>query len=187
MLGLSFKPDTDDLRDAPALEIIAGLKRRGVKVRAFDPVAMPRRAGAGRRCATSRFAKDAYDCARGADALVIVTEWNEFRNLDLARLKRLMRRPVLCDLRNIYDPAEVEAAGFRHIGVGRGSAAAPVPVAPGQAPAAEEDVMIAGVKVKPLKVIPDERGYAHGDDARRRPVLPEVRPGLPARWSTRAW
>ena len=64
--------------------------------------------------------KNAYDCARGADAVAIVTEWNEFRNLNLARLKRLLRRPVLCDLRNIYVPAEVEAAGFRHIGVGRG-------------------------------------------------------------------
>jgi UDPglucose 6-dehydrogenase len=124
MLGLAFKPDTDDLRAAPSLEIIAGLKRRGVKVRAFDPVAMPRaRALPGLRHVV--FARDAYDCARGADALVIVTEWNEFRNLGLVRLKRLLRRPVLCDLRNVYAPAEVEAAGFRHIGVGRGSAGAP--------------------------------------------------------------
>jgi UDPglucose 6-dehydrogenase len=127
MLGLSFKPDTDDLRAAPALEIIAGLKRRGVKVRAFDPVAMSRARGLrGMRDVT--FTKDAYDCARGADALVIVTEWNEFRNLGLARLKRLLRRPVLCDLRNVYTPAEVEAAGFRHIGVGRGDAGTSVPL-----------------------------------------------------------
>jgi UDPglucose 6-dehydrogenase len=121
LLGLSFKPDTDDLREAPALAIIAGLKRRGVGVRVFDPVAMPRaRALPGARGVT--FAKDAYDCVRGADAAVIVTEWNEFRNLNLARLKRLLRRPVLCDLRNVYVPAEAEAAGFRYAGVGRGSA-----------------------------------------------------------------
>ncbi len=125
MLGLSFKPDPDDLRAAPSLEIIAGLRRRGVKVRAFDPVAMPR-ARALPALRDVVFTKDAYDCARGADALVIVTEWNEFRNLGLARLKRLMRRPVLCDLRNVYAPAEVEAAGFRHIGVGRGHAGAPL-------------------------------------------------------------
>jgi UDPglucose 6-dehydrogenase len=125
MLGLSFKPDTDDLRAAPALEIIAGLKRRGVRVRAYDPIAMTRaRALPGMRDVT--FAKDAYDCARGADALVIVTEWNEFRNLGFARLKRLLRRPVLCDLRNVYAPAEVEAAGFRHIGVGRGNTGTPI-------------------------------------------------------------
>lgn len=125
MLGLSFKPDTDDLRAAPSLEIIAGLRRRGVKVRTYDPVAMPRaRVLPGMRDVT--FTKDAYDCARGADALVIVTEWNEFRNLEMARLKRLLRRPVLCDLRNVYAPAEVEAAGFRYIGVGRGNTAAPV-------------------------------------------------------------
>jgi UDPglucose 6-dehydrogenase len=126
ILGLSFKPNTDDLREAPALAIIAGLRRRGVAVRAFDPVAM---AGARRHpgCRGVEFAEDAYAAARGADALAIVTEWNEFRNLSLARLRRLMRRPVLCDLRLIYDPEEVEAAGMRYVGVGRGrpSAAAP--------------------------------------------------------------
>jgi UDPglucose 6-dehydrogenase len=129
VLGLSFKPNTDDLRESPALAILAGLKRRGVKVRVFDPVAM---SGA-RVLPEARgvtFAKDAYDCARGADAVAIVTEWNEFRNLNLARLKRLMRRPVLFDLRNIYVPAEVEAAGIRHVGVGRGRAAAPGAVRP---------------------------------------------------------
>jgi UDPglucose 6-dehydrogenase len=123
VLGLSFKPNTDDLREAPALAIIAGLKRRGVKVRAYDPVAMPS-ARTLPEMKNVTLAKDAYDCARGADAVAIVTEWNEFRNLNLARLKRLLRRPVLCDLRNIYVPAEVEAAGFRHVGVGRGRAAA---------------------------------------------------------------
>jgi UDPglucose 6-dehydrogenase len=119
VLGLAFKPNTDDLREAPALEIIAGLRRRGAKVRAYDPVCMPKAAGLPELKGVT-FAKDPYDCARGADAVVIVTEWNEFRNLDLARLKRRLRRPVLCDLRNIYEPEEVEAAGFRHVGVGRG-------------------------------------------------------------------
>ena len=111
------------------LGIIAGLKRRGVKVRAYDPVAMPGAAVLPEMKGVT-LTKDAYDCARGADAVAIVTEWNEFRNLNLARLKRLLRRPVLCDLRNIYVPAEVEAAGFRHIGVGRGQAAAPGTVRP---------------------------------------------------------
>ena len=124
VLGLSFKPNTDDLREAPALAILAGLKRRGVKVRVYDPVAMPAARALPETKGVS-FAKDAYDCARGADGVAIVTEWNEFRNLNLARLKRLLRRPVLFDLRNIYVPAEVEAAGIRHVGVGRGRAAAP--------------------------------------------------------------
>jgi UDPglucose 6-dehydrogenase len=120
VLGLAFKPNTDDLRAAPALAIIAALKRRGVRVRAFDPVAMP---GARQFLRGVTFATDAYDCARGADALAIVTEWNEFRDMNFTRLKRLMRRPVLCDLRNIYEPAAVEAQGWIHVGVGRGRTA----------------------------------------------------------------
>jgi UDPglucose 6-dehydrogenase len=123
VLGLSFKPNTDDLREAPPLHIIAGLKRRGVKVVAFDPVSMtkaqhlPEMKGV-------ELAADAYDAARGTHAVAVVTEWNEFRGMDLARLKRVMKKPVLCDLRNIYDPAEVLGAGFVHVGVGRG---VPVP------------------------------------------------------------
>jgi UDPglucose 6-dehydrogenase len=119
VLGLSFKPNTDDLRAAPALTIIAGLKKRGFKVRVFDPVAMEN----AESLAVMKdvvMAADAYDCARGVHALAIVTEWNEFRGMDLRRLKRLMKQPVLCDLRNIYDPAEVERAGITHLGVGRG-------------------------------------------------------------------
>jgi UDPglucose 6-dehydrogenase len=123
VLGLAFKPNTDDLRAAPALTIIAGLKRRGIKVRAFDPIAMPY-ATKLRELRGVEFADDAYDAARGAHAVAIITEWNEFRNLDLAKLKRLMRPPgVLCDLRNIYDPEDVAAAGVRHVGVGRGQMA----------------------------------------------------------------
>ena len=126
VLGLSFKPNTDDLREAPSLNIIAGLMRRGVKVTVFDPAAMPR----ARELPALRgaeFAADAYGVARGADALAIVTEWNEFRNLDLKRLARVMRKPVLCDLRNIYGPEECEAAGLRHVGVGRGRCLARAP------------------------------------------------------------
>ncbi|MBI1797664.1 MAG: UDP-glucose/GDP-mannose dehydrogenase family protein [Candidatus Eisenbacteria bacterium] len=119
VLGLAFKPNTDDLREAPALTIIAGLKRRGIRVRAFDPVAMEGAAGIPALKGVE-FAADAYDAARDAHALAIVTEWNEFRNLDLARLKRVMKRPVLCDLRNIYDPDDVTRAGMTHVGVGRG-------------------------------------------------------------------
>jgi UDPglucose 6-dehydrogenase len=126
VLGLAFKPNTDDLRAAPALTIIQGLKRRGVTVAAFDPVAMAGAKGLP-ELRNVTLTADAYECARGADALVIVTEWNEFRGLNLARLKRLMRRPVLCDLRNIYDPAAVESAGLTHIGVGRGRADSPKP------------------------------------------------------------
>jgi UDPglucose 6-dehydrogenase len=120
VLGLTFKPNTDDLREAPALRIIPGLRRRGVKIVAFDPVGMPK-ARTLPELRGVEFAADAYAAASGADGLAIVTEWNEFRNLNLKRLKKLMRRPVLCDLRNIYDPAEVEAAGMRYVGVGRGS------------------------------------------------------------------
>jgi UDPglucose 6-dehydrogenase len=119
ILGLSFKPNTDDLRAAPALTIIAGLKRRGIKVQAFDPVSM---SGAAKlpELKGVELKDDAYETARGVDALAIVTEWNEFRNLNLAKLRRLMRKPVLCDLRNLYDPDEVKAAGLVHVGVGRG-------------------------------------------------------------------
>jgi UDPglucose 6-dehydrogenase len=120
VLGLAFKPNTDDLRAAPALTIIAGLKRRGIQVSAFDPVAMSKADGL-RELKGVRLAKDPYEAARGADAIAIVTEWNEFRDMNLRRLKRLMRKPVLCDLRNIYDPDEVEAAGMKHVGVGRGA------------------------------------------------------------------
>jgi UDPglucose 6-dehydrogenase len=126
ILGLAFKPNTDDLREAPALKIIAGLRRKGVRVAAFDPAAMPRaRELPGLRGVT--FAEDAYGVARGADALAIITEWNEFRNLDLKRLARLMRNPVLCDLRNIYGAEEAESAGLRHVGVGRGRSPAGTP------------------------------------------------------------
>jgi UDPglucose 6-dehydrogenase len=119
VLGLAFKPNTDDMRAAPSLPIIQGLKKRGFKVVAFDPIAMPKAEGLPELKGVE-MAADAYDAARGAHAIVIITEWNEFRTLDLARLKRVMKKPVLCDLRNIYAPEEIESAGWKHVGVGKG-------------------------------------------------------------------
>jgi UDPglucose 6-dehydrogenase len=132
VLGLSFKPNTDDLREAPALHVIAGLKRRGVKVVAFDPIAMSKAAELP-VMKNVELGADPYDAARGAHAVAIITEWNEFRGMNLSRLKRVMKSPVLCDLRNIYDRAEVEAAGFRHVGVGKGRAGVPARKKPARA------------------------------------------------------
>jgi UDPglucose 6-dehydrogenase len=116
VLGLSFKPNTDDIREAPALDLIRGLLARGARVRAFDPAAM---ANAARVLPEAEYCKDAYDAAAGADAVVLVTEWNQFRNLDLARLKGALRQPVFVDLRNVYDPRRMREQGFRYTGVGR--------------------------------------------------------------------
>ncbi len=119
VLGLAFKPNTDDMREAPSLTIVPGLRKRGLEISAFDPVAMPK-AKDMPELKGVEMADDAFAAAKGAHALVILTEWNEFRTLDLARLKRVMKRPLLCDLRNIYEPEEVEAAGWTHVGVGKG-------------------------------------------------------------------
>ena len=116
VLGLTFKPNTDDMRDAPSLSLIAALKDAGARVRAYDPEGMD---VARRMLDDVTFATDAYDCATGADALVIVTEWDAFRALDMDRLKSLLRAAVLVDLRNIYPPEEAVRRGFVHVGVGR--------------------------------------------------------------------
>jgi UDPglucose 6-dehydrogenase len=118
VLGLAFKPNTDDLRLAPALDVIRCLEAEGAKIKAFDPQAMPE---AKRLLPTVTLCKDAYEAARGADCLAILTEWNEFKALDLVRLKRLMRQPLIVDGRNLYDPERMRRLGFRYIGVGRGS------------------------------------------------------------------
>ena len=118
ILGLTFKPNTDDMRDAPSLDIIRFLQDQGATVRAFDPEGM---ASAKQMLEDVTFASDAYDAASKADALVIVTEWDAFRALDFARLKGEMTSPVLVDLRNIYDPADVERHGFAYHSVGRRS------------------------------------------------------------------
>ena len=118
LLGLTFKPNTDDLRDAPSLAIIAALNDAGAKVRAYDPQLC--KAGAKPALLESvEFARDPYDCARGASALVIVTEWDEFRALDLARLKNELAASVLVDLHNIYRAEEVRKHGFVYSSVGR--------------------------------------------------------------------
>jgi UDPglucose 6-dehydrogenase len=119
VLGLAFKPNTDDMRAAPSLSILPAMRKRGLKVVAFDPISMER-AAAMPELQGVEMAKDAYEAARDASAIVILTEWNEFRTLDLAKLKRAMKQAVLCDLRNIYTPEEVEAAGWTHVGVGKG-------------------------------------------------------------------
>ncbi len=116
ILGLSFKPNTDDMREAPSLALIEALQHRGALVRAYDPAAM---AAASKLLPSVTMVADAYAAADGADALVLVTEWNEFRQLDLPRVKGLMRKPVLIDGRNIYDSAELREMGFVYRGVGR--------------------------------------------------------------------
>ena len=115
LLGLTFKPNTDDMRDAPSLSIIAGLQDAGAQIVAYDPEGMEQ---ARPLLEGVAYAEDAYRCAEGADALVIVTEWNAFRALDLARLKDRMKAPVLVDLRNVYASAEAERHGFTYSGVG---------------------------------------------------------------------
>jgi UDPglucose 6-dehydrogenase len=118
LLGLAFKPNTDDMRFAPSIDVAAQLKSRGVRLRAFDPVAAER----AKELAEFKgvhFAKDAYDAVKGADALAVITEWPEFKTLDLKRAKRLMRTAVLLDGRNVFDPAAARAAGFEYAGVGR--------------------------------------------------------------------
>jgi UDPglucose 6-dehydrogenase len=116
VLGLSFKPNTDDVRESPAIAIIDRLVREGATVRACDPVA---ETNARRALPDVTYCPDPYEAAQGSDALVVLTEWDEFRTLDLARLRSLMRRPVLLDGRNILDPRAARAAGFRYAGVGR--------------------------------------------------------------------
>jgi UDPglucose 6-dehydrogenase len=115
-LGLSFKPETDDIRESPALFVLDGLLAGGAQVRAFDPAAMD---GCRADYPQVEFCADAYEAADGAEALVICTEWNEFRALGLKRLRRHMKRPLIVDLRNIYEPQRVAAAGFRYVSVGR--------------------------------------------------------------------
>ena len=117
ILGLAFKPNTDDMRDAPAVEIAQNLQAGGARVQGYDPVAMT---VAGRHLPGVRLCEDAYEAAAGADAVVICTEWNEFKQLDLPRLKHSMRQPVVVDGRNIYDPAAMQRLGFTYRGMGRG-------------------------------------------------------------------
>jgi UDPglucose 6-dehydrogenase len=117
VLGLAFKPNTDDMREAPSVELIHLLQSEGARIRAYDPVAM---VNADRYLHDVTLCQDAYEVARGADALVVVTDWNEFKHLSLARLKEGMRQPIIVDGRNLYDPDQMKALGFIYRGMGRG-------------------------------------------------------------------
>jgi len=116
LLGLAFKPNTDDMREAPSIDIVAGFIQAGATVRAFDPVAME--VARGLLPAVEMY-DDPYEMAKGCDALVVVTEWNEFKQLDLERVKGLLKQPVIFDGRNIYDPVKMKALGFTYRGLGR--------------------------------------------------------------------
>jgi len=117
VLGLAFKPNTDDTRFSPAIDFIEMLIAQGVKVKAYDPAAM----GKARKVLKGRiaFCGNAYDTAKNSDCLVLATEWNEFKELDFKKIKKLMRQPVIVDGRNIYDPAEMRKLGFKYVGMGR--------------------------------------------------------------------
>jgi UDPglucose 6-dehydrogenase len=119
VLGLAFKPNTDDTREAPAFEIIDLLQAEGALVKAYDPVAM---ANAARALRQVQFSEDVYDLARGCDALIVATEWNEFKNADLQRIRASMKQPNIIDGRNMYDPGDMREQGFAYRGVGRGYA-----------------------------------------------------------------
>jgi UDPglucose 6-dehydrogenase len=115
VLGLTFKPNTDDMREAPSINIIDALQRAGARIRAHDPVGME---AAKSMLHDVTYATDAYDCAEGADALVLITEWDAYRALDLERLKQRMRARVVVDLRNVYRDEEMARHGFDYVRVG---------------------------------------------------------------------
>lgn len=119
LLGLSFKPETDDIRESPALEIVEGLLGDGATIRAFDPASMEEFSELWPQVT---YCEDPYEAAQGAEGVVIATEWNQFKALRLRRLKSLLSRPLIVDLRNIYDPAKMAAAGYEYVSVGRPSA-----------------------------------------------------------------
>jgi len=116
LLGLAFKPETDDMRFAPSIDIVAALKERGAKIKVYDPVAMP---NARKLLGGVTFCKNAQECMKDADCLVIVTEWAEFKNLDLEKVRALLRHPIVVDGRNIFEPARMRALGFAYKSVGR--------------------------------------------------------------------
>ncbi|MBL8012253.1 MAG: UDP-glucose/GDP-mannose dehydrogenase family protein, partial [Candidatus Omnitrophica bacterium] len=120
VLGLAFKPNTDDMRSAASLDIIAALQKEGAKIKAYDPKAME---NAAKMLKHVVFAKDAYAAAKDCDCVLLMTEWEEFKNLDMSKLGRSMRQAVLFDGRNFYDQNEIEKLGFEYFGIGRGRAA----------------------------------------------------------------
>ena len=116
VLGLAFKPETDDMREAPAITILPALAEKGARVVAHDPEAI---SAAKKIMPELEYATDPYEACEGADALVIMTEWNEYRSLNLEKIKKLMKSPVFIDLRNVYEPKALKDAGFEYFGVGR--------------------------------------------------------------------
>jgi UDPglucose 6-dehydrogenase len=120
VLGTTFKPNTDDMRESPSLDIIPALQGMGAVVKAYDPAGM---AEAKKLLSSVEWCADSYTALKGADAVVLVTEWNEFRSLDLERVKSLMKRPIMVDLRNVYDPGTMIEAGFTYKSIGRSNAA----------------------------------------------------------------
>ena len=120
VLGLTFKPNTDDMREAPSLVIVEQLLQEGVRLQVHDPVAMHE--AKNRLGPTVTYFENNYEALKGADALLVVTEWNEFRRPDFERMRTLMKAPVIFDGRNIYDPPRIRDVGFTYYGIGRGGA-----------------------------------------------------------------
>jgi len=116
-LGLAFKANSDDVREAASIDLISRLQNDGAQVRAYDPVAM---ANAAAITTEVDFCEDAYEAVEESDAVVVVTEWNEFKNLDLERIRDAMHNPLLIDGRNLYDPDQLRSLGFDYVGVARG-------------------------------------------------------------------
>ncbi|MGE4063379.1 MAG: UDP-glucose/GDP-mannose dehydrogenase family protein [Rhodospirillaceae bacterium] len=158
VLGLTFKPNTDDMRDAPSLSIIPVLEQAGASVRGYDPEGMHE---ARKMLPNVVYCNDAYETMKDADVLVLLTEWNQFRNLDLARAKSLLRNPVLVDLRNVYTPADIKAAGFRYTSIGR----------PEERPAQPEAITIPNKGSDPLAVVKAATGLGSGPTSQARTAI----------------
>jgi UDPglucose 6-dehydrogenase len=155
VLGLAFKPNTDDMREAPSVDIIRWVTSQGAKVRVYDPIAAETGRAALERAEVRlddvTFCKGAYEVAEGTDALVLVTEWNEFKSLNMAQIRNAMRRPVLIDGRNIYEATEMNALGFIYRGMGRGTSPAPTVLPPGDTSGEIEDVQQPALDLKAVR------------------------------------
>ena len=116
VLGLSFKPDTDDIRNAPSMDLINVLQSEGAKIRVYDPQAIPKAKAV---LSGVKFCGDSYEACKGADCLLVITEWNEFKELDFSKVKKLLKRPLVVDGRNMYDAQSLEKLGFTYVGIGR--------------------------------------------------------------------
>jgi len=159
ILGLAFKPETDDMREAPSIDIVRWVTSQGATVKVYDPVATEtgREALAreGVRMDAVTFCKNAYEVAHGADAVVVVTHWNEFKSLNMQQIRSVMRRPVLIDGRNIYEPAEMDRHGFIYRGMGRGTSPAPSVLAAGDVTSTLPEQPVPG---QPMLGVGEEKG-----------------------------